>query len=127
MRLNLLVVLCVASCTGKIDGDTGVPIVDTSGPRGDCNPVDDGGCLLPFPSSFFLEEDPSTGSGYRVAFGEGSLPTDKFGVHIRPDAWNVRDGFSTLGPLYALLPGADVRSPGSLSFDTLANTENDDV
>lgn len=126
MRTALLLLLAV-SCTGKPGDDTASDVVDTSGPRGDCNPVDDGGCLLPFPSSFFLDEDATTGSGYRVAFGEGSLPTDKFGVHIRPDAWNARDGFSTLGPIYALLAGADVRSPGSLSFDTLANYESADV
>jgi hypothetical protein len=96
-------------------------------PRGDCNPVDDSACMFPFPSSFYLKEDATTGSGYRVDFGPTSLPADRFGLQMRPDAWNRRDGYSTLAPLYALLAGADVHSPGSLSFANLADYANADV
>ncbi len=121
---TLVALALLSSCSGGKPGESGS---DSATPRGDCNPVDDGGCLLPFPSSFYLDADASTGTGYRVAFGPTSLPTDKFGVNMKPDNWNVKDGFSTLGPLYALLPGADVHSPGSLNFDTLANYMNADV
>ena len=68
-------------------------------PRGDCNPVDDSHCMLPFPSSFFIEEG-------RVAFGPLSLPVNRDDVPIQPEAWNRLDGFPTLGALYAHLPGA---------------------
>ena len=122
--LTLLALLL--SCAGKDGADSDTQTLVDS-PRGDCNPVDDGGCMLPFPSSFFLDEDAAMPSGYRVAFGEGSLPADRFGTPIRPDAWNVRDGFSTMAPLYAHLPGADPASPGSLSFDNLGDYENADV
>lgn len=77
-------------------------------PRGDCDPVDGAHCLLPFPSSFFLDEDPTTPSGRRVAFGSTSLPVNDWGAPLDPTAWNRRDGFSTLGPLFALFPGVDV-------------------
>ena len=123
MRYLLLLSLPVLLTACTHGDDTGA--VDV--PRGDCNPIDDGGCMFPFPSSFYLKEDAATGSGYRVNFGPTSLPADRFGLQMRPDAWNRRDGYSTLAPLYALLSGADVNSPGSLSFANLADYENADV
>lgn len=123
----MLTLLILTACAGRTGNDTAdsTPVVDTE--RGDCNPVDESACLLPFPSSFYLDEDQTAPSGYRVAFGPTSLPADKFGVAMRPDSWNRRDGFSTMAPLYALLAGADVHSPGSLSFDTLADYTSADV
>ncbi len=70
-------------------------------PRGDCNPVDDGHCLLPFPSNFFVDDE-------ALAFGPASLPINRDGVLLGPDAWNRLDGFPTLGALYAHLPGASL-------------------
>jgi len=97
-RLALLTLALAAGC----------PQAEPLPPRGDCNPVDDGACLLPFPSSFFLDEDPASATGWRVAFGPRSLPVNDWGAPLDPTAWNRRDGFSTLGPLFALLPGASV-------------------
>ncbi len=122
----MLPLLLLTSCAGKPDDTADSnPVAETV--RGDCNPVDESNCLLPFPSSFYLDADPATPSGYRVAFGPTSLPADKFGVAMRPDSWNRRDGFSTMAPLYALLAGADVHSPGSLSFDNLGDYLDEDV
>jgi len=122
----MLTLLLLAACAGK-SGDDTADSTPTEAPRGDCNPVEDAACLLPFPSSFYLSEDSATPSGFRVDFGPTSLPADKFGLAMRPDAWNRRDGFSTMAPLYALLAGADVASPGSLSFDNLADYTSADV
>jgi hypothetical protein len=63
---------------------------------------------MPFPSSFFLDEDASTGSGYRVHFGPGSLPINDNDVRTDPTRWNELDGFPTLGAMYAFLPGVTV-------------------
>lgn len=125
MRAPLaLPTLLLLACSGPATDSQ--PPADAT-PRGDCNPVDASACMLPFPSSYYLREDASTGSGYRVDFGATTLPADRFGVQMRPDAWNRRDGFSTLGPMYALLPGADVHTAGSLSFANLADYTRDDV
>ena len=75
---------------------------------GDCNPVDDSHCMLPFPSAFFLQEDATTTTGYRVALGETTLPINRDDVQMRPDYFNEKDGFSTLGTLFADLPEASL-------------------
>lgn len=93
--------------------------------RGDCNPVEDSLCLLPYPSDFYLDEDPSTDTGRRVAFGPTSLPANIDGVQMAPDFWNELDGFSTLGELLTHLPGATVE--GVIPWDDLGRTEDADV
>lgn len=59
-----------------------------------CDPLDEGQCLFPFPSSHHLAEDPSTETGYRVAFEQGSFLTRRDGTELDPASWNTRDGFS---------------------------------
>lgn len=79
----------------------------SAAPRGDCNPIQGEHCLLPFPASFFLEDGAATPSGRRVAFGAASLPESIDGIRTQPGRWNQLDGFPTLGPLVALLPGVE--------------------
>jgi len=69
--------------------------------------VDGRHCLLPFPSSFFLEEEGSP-TGYRVAFGPTSLPASNDGTRMDPTRWNRKDGFPILGSLYPLFPGVSL-------------------
>lgn len=94
------VVLLLTACTG---GEDPVGVEDP------CSPLDDSHCLLPFPSSSFLVEA-DTPTGLKVSFADGILPESVDGVPMRPDRWNERDGFPTLGPMVALLPGADATS-----------------
>ena len=94
LALSLLV-----ACPGDVS--------DLDPARGDCNPVDGSHCLLPFPSSFFLVEDPVRPTGLRVDFGEESLPESIDLVPTEPTRWNTLDGFPILGALYALFPGVD--------------------
>ena len=75
-------------------------------PRGDCNPVVDSHCLLPFPSSFYLSEDDTTGTGFRLDFAEGSLPVNVDGAGIDPEPYSRKDGFPVMGSLVTLFPGA---------------------
>ena len=119
--------LLLTACQGGADdtGPAGTGLDDV--PRGDCNPVDPEHCMMPFPSSFFLTEDAGTGSGYRVDFGPASLPKDKTGLQMDPTTWNRRDGFPVLGPLYVMLPGARVDSPGTVQAVNLFDTDEDDV
>jgi hypothetical protein len=82
--------------------------VDAPAERGPCNPVEDGHCLLPFPSEFFLAEDATSPTGFRVDFATESLPVNIDLTEMEPTHWNVLDGFPRLGTLATLLPGATV-------------------
>jgi hypothetical protein len=104
---RVLLVLSVLTACGSGPADTAPVAADDAalGPRGDCNPVDGEHCMLPFPSSFFLEEA-ETPSGLRVAFGPESLPINLDDVRLNPVRWNEKDGFPILGSAMAMLPGA---------------------
>ncbi len=65
-----------------------------------CNPVSLDDCFLPFPSSYYLKEDPNTATGLSVNIPEGVLPVNINGTALRPDNFNLADGFS---PATALL------------------------
>lgn len=117
--------LLLLACSSSTPEDSS-PLKDTTlGPRGDCNPVNAEHCLTPFPSSFYLKEDSSTGTGFRVDFGPTSLAVDVDGTQIAPDYWNEKDGFSILGPIYALLPGA--ASTGLIAPDAIDGYLADDA
>lgn len=90
MRRLLPLALLVAC-----NGDTG----PEPAPFSDCDPLIEDACALPWPSTFFMEKDSSTVSGWRVALREHTLPMNRDDVQIKPDAWNEKDGFSTLGTL----------------------------
>ena len=107
--------------TGAGDGDSGTAAL---GPRGDCNPVDPGHCMLPFPSSFFLTEDATAPSGLRVDLGPTSLVENIDGVRMQPDEWNRKDGFPIMGGLYTLLPGVTV--DGAATVDDIGRSLEDD-
>lgn len=109
------------ACDG---GETPDEVVDY-GPRGDCNPVDPGGCALPFPSSFFQADDASTVTGFKVSFGQTTLPKNRDRVQTTPDHWNTRDGFSINSQLVVFLPGASMT--GALSHTNLGAYTDDDV
>lgn len=94
----MLTALAILACTPES--------TTALGPRGPCNPVDPSQCVLPYPSSYFLEEDPGTVTGFRVAFHETSLPVNVDGIQTTPGPWNTKDGFSTVGSLLLHLPGA---------------------
>ncbi|MBM4366661.1 MAG: hypothetical protein FJ102_10640 [Deltaproteobacteria bacterium] len=84
--------------------DTGVSPTEYA----DCDPISDSLCSLPFPSSFYLREDSSTPTGYRVRLGATTIPATQQGeisYQPAPDLWNELDGFSPMGPLVAEFPG----------------------
>lgn len=106
MRSSLLVLplsLALLGCPSAEDDTAAL------GARGDCNPVGGGEqCMLPFPSSFFLEDDATTSTGVRVAFGPTTLPENEQGDQTDPTYWNEKDGFPTLGAFYSHFPGMSV-------------------
>ncbi|CAB1117427.1 unnamed protein product [Ectocarpus sp. CCAP 1310/34] len=101
-----------------------------------CDPLDTTLCALPFPSSFFLEEDMSEsstsaataaarGTGYRVSFGPKSLPYTRGRMNVSPDSINAYDGFSTLAPILFYLEGMSASGfagPGDIGASLQANS-----
>ena len=71
-----------------------------------CDVLDTRSCLLPFPSDFLTEEDPSSPTLRRVAFPEGQLPNAS-GVTLDPTAWNELDGFTPSTPIVVHVPDLD--------------------
>lgn len=60
-----------------------------------CDPMVRQTCLLPYPSSFYLEPSTTTGSGYQVAIPASALPFTKRGVQISAKySANKYDGFA---------------------------------
>lgn len=91
LRVLMPVLLTFAGCEKKTD----LP----QGELSDCDPLDPSICALPFPSQHFLKEDASTVTGYRVNFGETSLPVNFDGTPTRPTYFNEHDGFSINTPM----------------------------
>jgi len=75
--------------------------------RSGCDPLDEALCALPFPSSYYLAENPDSVTGYQVAFDEDSLPVNIDNVPLKPKYWNEKDGFSTSTPILAFFPDVD--------------------
>ena len=104
--------------TGASGGDSGDTDTDTDtdsgevsslvGPflEGDCDPIVPERCGFPFPSNVYLKEDPTTATGYRVNFGETTLPLANSGYQNVPDLLNQSDGFSPVSGPMVFLPGA---------------------
>lgn len=66
-------------------------------------------CMLPYPSSFFLREDDSTDTGYRVNYPMGAMPRNRVGFHLNPREHNTLDGFTPGPVILALFPdGVDL-------------------
>ncbi len=94
---------CGSSGGGASDTDAGT--ADTH-PPGDCDPMVPTECGLPFPSSFYLRDDPTTPTGHRVHFGATTLPKAHGMAHEAPDVFNQSDGFSPGASPFTHLPGA---------------------
>ena len=64
-----------------------------------CNPLGDGHCMTPWPSSVFETDDPASPTGRRLAIPDGALPSNADGVATDPAGWNLADGFSPAAPI----------------------------
>jgi hypothetical protein len=102
-RLLLTVLLFALPLGCGSSPDASSPKLET--PPG-CNPLDASwDCLLPFPSDFFLVDDPSMPSGHRVEIDDPALfRTDK-GDPVDLLAQHPADGFSHGTQIMALFPG----------------------
>lgn len=104
MRLVSLLFLpaLLTGCTGKGDdtADTDVVAREFS----DCDPLSYDYCSLPFPSMYYMREDASSPTGYRVQMGATTLPVTHQGVSPNTQYLNELDGFSPFPLLLAQFP-----------------------
>ncbi len=83
----------------------------------DCDPIVPYVCGFPFPTSFYLKDDPTTPTKKRVNLKAGMLPLHS-GKETDPSTWNMLDGFSPTGNLMTVLPYATVKGlPGHETLD----------
>lgn len=122
MTRHLMMGLCVAlaACGDAPEEEVEAEAIPLSG----CDPLDASICALPFPSSHFLVRDTETPSGYRVNFGEESLPEANDREVISPGAWNQRDGFSISSAMITYIP--EVSLAGTASTDDIGASLADD-
>jgi hypothetical protein len=97
-------------CLG-CDGASAIDAGTDAGPdplRADCEPLVPEFCALPWPSDYYLVDDPSTPSGKRLALGPTTLPRTlvRRREHVDPAPLATRDGWSVNGSILAYLPGA---------------------
>jgi hypothetical protein len=83
-----------------------------------CDPLIEERCILPYPSSVFLDPDPGTPTGLRIHYGPDALPANIANVHVDPTDWNTLDGFSPGPTILALLP--DTGYPVDLAASNVA-------
>lgn len=65
-------------------------------------------CLLPYPSSRFLEADGTTSTGRRVALPVDAMPRNSRGTPIDPAIYNRFDGFSPATSIMTAFGGGDL-------------------
>lgn len=77
----------------------------------DANPLIPGVPMYPFPSDFYLEDDPGTATGRSLRLPQAMLPVD-----ISAQTWDHVDGFSRIPAIIVHLPGgfdpASLPDPG---------------
>ena len=95
-RCAAALLAALAACGGGGDDGPELPAA--------CNPLGGQRCILPFPSSLYLVDDPGTATGVRVDIPEGALPVNADGVAIDPAPYNRRDGFSPAAPILVNIP-----------------------
>lgn len=85
----------------------------------DCDPILPFECALPWPSSLYLKEDPSTKTGFALRFGKASLPaTKQANTPVAPEGYQHLDGYSVGTPLIVAFPGLDASAlPGENSIE----------
>ncbi len=92
--LGLVIGVALAACSGGS--------LDTAP---ECNPLGDGPCLTPWPSSLYEVADADTATGMRLDFPPGALPANWDDVPTDPVLFNDRDGFTPASQIVAVFPG----------------------
>lgn len=106
LAIGTLAVGCAGD--GKDTAATGADNTLQPGALGDCDPTAPTQCGLPFPSTFYMKEDTSSNTGWRINLGPTTLPANIDAFQPAPKYWNERDGWSVGTPLMAHFPNVDL-------------------
>lgn len=107
-------------------GDDDTPDVELGALPSECENLSPDHCMMPWPSSRYLTEDPDTATGLRVELPPAALPQNQSGDSFDVAFYERFDGFSPMTSLVAFFPGeiddADLPDEtdiaGSLSADS---------
>ncbi|MEM9195354.1 MAG: hypothetical protein AAGF12_39655 [Myxococcota bacterium] len=88
----------------QTDADAAGPLVDEPG----CDMLVPSVCAFPFPSMQYLEADPSTATGFRVALTAEAMPAPIRGADVARTAYNEADGFSRATSMTTVFPEAEL-------------------
>lgn len=91
--------IVVAALLGACGGNKHLPVDP------ECNPLGVNHCMVPWPSSAFEVDDPTTATGRRLAIPMGALPVNIDDLATDPSGWNAADGFSPAAPMVMAFPG----------------------
>lgn len=116
MHRTRILGITIAALAGAACGDNGSHGPDIAP---ECNPLGGDRCVLPFPTSLYLADDPDSPTGVRLDIPDGALPTNEDGAPIDPGLFNTHDGFSPAAPiLSAFAVGVDPSNlPSWTDFD----------
>ncbi|MFT5682116.1 MAG: pimeloyl-ACP methyl ester carboxylesterase [Myxococcota bacterium] len=98
----MILVLSLLACNGDKSDDTSTAVDDA--PDYDCDPIAPTLCGLPFPSTFYMAQDATTATGWRVNLGPTTMPINANDQQPDPWTWNERDGWTVAGPIMAHFP-----------------------
>lgn len=76
-----------------------------TGPRPECENLNPNHCLLPWPSSRYLVDDPSSRTGKRLALPIEAMPVNRGHDPVDPTPYNTQDGFSPMTSMMTVFPG----------------------
>ena len=107
----------LTACSGA-DEKSGDDSVGPAAERASCDPTAPELCGTPFPSTFYMKEDSSTVTGWRIDMADDTLPTNIDDFQPLPTYWNEKDGWAVTTPMLALIPDVAVTNlPGHDSID----------
>lgn len=105
------------ACSSGGDDTAATGPGDPTGERSDCDPIAPALCGLPFPSTFYMAEDASTPTGWRIDLGATTIPINRNDFQPTPTFWNERDGWSVMTPALAYFE--DVAIDGVIGHEDL--------
>ncbi len=71
----------------------------------ECNPLDEGNCVSPYPSSIYQISDATSATGLRLDIAPGAFPANWDGAAIDPAPFTSRDGFTAASQIFTFFPG----------------------
>jgi len=119
-RISSVLLLSAACSGGDNKGTDSGTAEDGPVERADCDPTAPTLCGTPFPSTFYMKEDTTSPTGWRIDMGDETLPMDIDGRQPLPTYWNEKDGWAVSTPMIAHLP--DVSVDGLPAHDAIADS-----